>query len=792
LKKYIFFSVLLSHAALASDIVPQSYQASDNTYRPVTITSSLDSTGKPVVNAYRGSDGQWHRTVVSVQTCGLDAKGQPMVCPPSSVDAGTLTNYIQKSQIGVSNGVAGLDTTGNVTNPVVQAAGVPSFAHSPTTVASPSTATIAGLLWSSPTTHEPLVHLGVPQQDENGQRFGIDPDSLQIGGDYVQDFPGDGLSFVRPDGYSGRGSLASASINCHPYGNYDAAVCLHIMNAAGGREASRSPVGAGLESSTAALASYSAFENVLLELDTNVPAPRLMLQNVTYDATHIWMPGCGPSDSTTKTCIPLTGEQIAQLRIGMTVTTNSIPKSDVGKNVLGAKEDRTVPYSYLYSAFIDSWDASGKSITIRPGWAVMGDPTDTSTVPPLDSLDVAWTQYAVPTVFLGAEAKDFTEHHVIMNSYNGSGGYSLPINQIAHAFSDGETDFQNFSPVDYSDAFQGPTISYSTGNTTQVPTLDGNCNPISGAPSVTRYVNMDPKTHDILNKDACGQPDGHGAYPTADSYGLFVAGGFGTGGGSLLRLTGMGGEREIDAGSLQSFAPQPVGETSGDTREINEAIGQSNGNRIRLATWLQRESDGANGWYNTSLNFGGWIDGTSQNQWAGTTLSGSSMARMSWNSGSNLGGLDFFANNGTDILQLKGDGSTNVLGALNVTGGASFASQLAALNNFVMRGVEYLQTSDGTNQFSLTPGAGGMLTLNPIQSGGGFIINTPTTINNSLKVSGYIESGSYTIDTLPTGLPDGSNVWCSDCVLNNIKGEEVYWHISASKWTDSQNQDVKN
>ncbi|MFT8956644.1 MAG: hypothetical protein ABF917_03015 [Gluconobacter oxydans] len=58
---------------------------------------------------------------------------------------------------------------------------------------------------------------------------------------------------------------------------------------------------------------------------------------------------------------------------------------------------------------------------------------------------------------------------------------------------------------------------------------------------------------------------------------------------------------------------------------------------------------------------------------------------------------------------------------------------------------------------------------------------------------GAIRQASYTLASLPTANEtDGNHLWCSDCKLNSITGVEVYWHASAAKWTDSQNNSLSN
>lgn len=45
--------------------------------------------------------------------------------------------------------------------------------------------------------------------------------------------------------------------------------------------------------------------------------------------------------------------------------------------------------------------------------------------------------------------------------------------------------------------------------------------------------------------------------------------------------------------------------------------------------------------------------------------------------------------------------------------------------------------------------------------------------------------------TLPKGVPDGTSMWCADCVKNAITGVVVYYHAKERVWTDADNQIVK-
>lgn len=596
---------------------------------------------------------------------------------------------VQQATINAANGVAGLDGGGNVTSPLK---------------ADKS-------MWVQKSNGD-VITSSQPVDYNDPTHWGIDPDGYQFGGALGADILGQGA----PPG--SRGTLGSNRINCHPYGNYDAGACLTVVNASRRREQARAPIGGGLESSVANISNYYGFENVVAELDSNSPDARMIIQGVSYDATHVYMSGCGPSSSTV--CIPLTSAQMAQLRIGMSITTNSLY---AGMPAYTPGSQSTLPQAGLYQAFVQNWDPSGKSITITPGWAVPRSGNGAVGQIPSSTLDTYWTNYNTPTVFLGAEHKDFIGHSVVY--YNPTLDASgTPKSSLVHNLEWWEVDMVNQASADYMASFHGLTLSYS------------------GAKK-----------------------------PTSDSYGLFIGGGFGTGGGSLLRITGKAGENEINANSLKMFASYPVPSASTSTVEIGEMQGQSDGNKLRLVNYLRRESDGGNGWKNTSYNLGVFVDGSQGNASIGQPLSGTQMARIAWNYGSNLGGLDFFTNNGLDVLTLSGSGNALINGTFVTSGQATFNGQILAASNAITRGTHYFQTADGKNQFALVSGDNGSITLNSLNNGK-MIVNSGTAFNSTLQI--------------PFGTPSSSTASCTRGQME-MDTNYIYTCVATNTWHRTSN-----
>jgi len=687
-----------------------------------------------------------------MQACGLDSAGHPLSCPPV------------------------LNASGSIAAPFANFSG----------------------LTSDVASKDPIVRLE-PTTNTSG-RWAIDPDGMQVGGDYVPDVAGQGAAS------GSRGTLGSIRLSCHPYGNYDAGACLTIQDTAFGREGSRAGIGAGLESSVAALASYQSFENVLINLGTSAAPSRLALQNVTYDATHIYAPGCQPSgvataSGTPSSCTPWTASQMGQFRDGMTITTNSIDPNNTAFFAPGTQ--RVNPPNWgLYAAFVSSWDPAGRWIAIQPGWTIPGAGNAASgQVPSVSQLDSVMTNYKVPTVFLGGEEKDFGM--VTQLAYNpqlDSTGHPTTI--VPRSFEREEVDTTDYGQIDYNVSWHGFTIAHSVANTTTVPLLDSNCkqqyDPSGNAQHTTRYVTRDPKTY-LVSLDSCGQPNGHGVYPTSDSYGLFVAGGFGMGGGSLLRLTAGAGEHEINSTVFNTYGMGEAANAVGDMWEIGEFDGQADSNHLRLVNWVQRTNTNSSGWMSNEYDLGLWVDGDAMNPWAGTTLSGSPMARIAFNHGTNLGGMDLIANNGTDVLSLNGAGNATVNASLstggNITAGGQIISTLAIIDqgsNF------YFQGSDGTNWSHFGADANGNIYVQSNVGSGAVQVGMPMSVSGVMTAQsgvvvsgGVVQEANFTYASLPGNVSAGSHVFCSNCYIGSgSKG--VIALYNGGSWTGMSGEALRH
>ncbi len=450
------------------------------------------------------------------------------------------------------------------------------------------------------------------------RQWGIDPNSLQLGGAVAADYLGQGAPPHQ------RGASSSLTIHAMPYGNYDSAAALSIIVDAKRRESSRDGIGAGLESGDGAgpvgpLSAYPDFEAVnLYSLTHSADAP-LILQHVTYDAHHIY-----PHPA-------LTPAQRAQLRFGMNVISNStdpgLPAPSPGKTPL-------LPLMNTYGGFIDGWSADGSAIHVI-GWTVLGGHDPHGGQVPGDRLDTRWTHYQTKTCFLGAATKDFLNVWVMgFDPTRDADG--TPTTSLVHRFEGLELDMYNEARSDYEASFHGLTINYSP--------------------------------HTYLDKGTSRQ---RAVRPAADSYDMLLGG---DGIQNILRLTGGPSSTEIDGTTLHvdgntGIPPQATGR---DTRtEELESMTEAEGNRLRMVVWGQR-NDAEQGWRSVTMNVGLIVDGA-----VGNPAAGSPMGKVSFNPPGHPGGISLLTADGSGLTVENGGGvsfSTRSFRMLprNAAGGTNF------------------------------------------------------------------------------------------------------------------------
>lgn len=277
-----------------------------------------------------------------------------------------------------------------------------------------------------------------------------------------------------------------------------------------------------------------------------------------------------------------------------------------------------------------------------------------------------------------------------------------------------------------------------------------------------------------------------GNIPSQDSYALSLSGIWPEGMRVWLANTG----RDIDGDAFTIEPRIGPAATIGAKKEMAEFIQEPSANIGYLERFkLWQQVDGLNG----TLNGRPVSNGTDTSYWMGPRQSSTKYNIDGWYEsavvfnpgwaksgialcGSKAAGTDTSASGGTGqyCLTVSTTGDASVSGNMEVIGDAVF-DQAASFNaNTNIKLGKSINFSDASGRligflYGSTDGS--------IHSAGVFTAN-------GLVVS------STSLNSLGAGTIDGQQRWCSNCKLNGITGVEAYWHSSASKWTDSQNNDL--
>ncbi|MQR98639.1 hypothetical protein [Gluconobacter aidae] len=705
LKKLIFFCALLSSPALASDVIPQTYRATDNQYHTVNITSTLDATGKPVVGAYQDLTGQWHATTVSVQTCGLDADNHPLPCTATATDS-TLESYLQKSAISVANGVAGLDSWGDVTSPLT-----------------------SGADW-----------LGAWQKNvQSVDAYAQGYESALFGGQ------------VKTGENNGTYMPRSLLVQSDPYGPYSTgcgvgvAMTGSVYNSQYPISEQDPRVGAA---AVVGVGGYDTVANCILV--SNMPA-RLILTATGYTAASVQL------------ATPLTAAQAAQIHPNMYITTNSPNPALTPTATAGQLSPKN-----LYAGFVSAQPATGATSISVYAWDVPGIGTKASgQIPQTETLDTVWSARSAPTVFLGGGAAGSAFGNNLFFSLNAADLTPSTTNQsLIHQITPTEIDLDIINGTAPANSIDWQGISMNAGN----------------------------------------QP----AALTTDSRQIFLGGNI----NHHLQFDGGSGNWLIDGDNISVPSTKNQSISSTNTAQIYQEWDQwvSSANKMRFLLWNAFGNPSATaGWQQSVVHLGPSVDGDPQ---VAGDPGGSKQADLEWNVAGNYGSLSICGYASACGFRVNGNGSVAISNGLDVASdsylenGHTFYIKAATLSNNLQAG----WCAPGSYMMALCTNVGAGVALAASgdleSSGGSSSSNFSTTGNLSgLHADGHgnwntttdtadggaFRQASYTLASLPTANEtDGNHLWCSDCKLNSITGVEVYWHASAAKWTDSQNNTLAN
>lgn len=352
-----------------ADSAPLSYKTSDGKTLVTTITSDLKSDGTPVVTAYRDGNGEWKKTTVTQQICGVDSSGSPIACPaPALLLSDTLKNYIPASAINQASGVAGLNVNNSLTAPLE----------------TPGSLIAQGLIqFGKAPSSKPNIVQGIPTSWDGA----ILPSTLVIGG-------------------IGKGDAAPVKITTPLIGHGDWAGCVLNVQDASFEQFAR--CGAGLDDGVVGMFK-TVNSTALLEAGTDIA-----------------------SASGTHYAVTLAGQSIT-LRPMLTAEDAALvyPRARIYTNWRNGMQD-TAPtstntpalwYGYV-GTLTNGTDATGSytqiSILSNPdtwqiGWT-KNDGTVTTTSPGQNDGDIRDTfvsQYSTDAVFIGQAGKKFVFNTMI-------------------------------------------------------------------------------------------------------------------------------------------------------------------------------------------------------------------------------------------------------------------------------------------------------------------------------------------------------------------------------------------
>ncbi|MFT8490151.1 MAG: hypothetical protein ABF672_06350 [Gluconobacter oxydans] len=345
----------------------------------------------------------------------------------------TASAAIPKAQIGVADGVAGLDGNARVASPVWS----PSLTSSPVTSAG----------------GQPIINAGrFPIFTTVGEATASDPwlspDAVEIGGLPVGGWAANGSA------NSQRARPGSLVVAGQPWGPYNAATLESLLmdpkiDPQNGVCSGDWRQGVGNSCGGDGVAQYVGVNNVQAMIVGDVSS---------FTATSVIL----------KT--PLTGDQIDQLRVGMYITTNIINTTTIPSTTRTDSWGNTMlPQQNYYMGNITGWSADGTTINVV-GWDIpWGSSHPSGQIPQQitgDAIDTWTSNYGYPVVFIG-NPNDASGRNIYVN-YDGTRSGDDPTaatqtvgqaKATAHALSGDEIDLRYWGTRPNEVHLDGLTIS---------------------------------------------------------------------------------------------------------------------------------------------------------------------------------------------------------------------------------------------------------------------------------------------------------------------------------------------
>ncbi|MDI6652176.1 hypothetical protein QMA67_04350 [Gluconobacter japonicus] len=702
------------------------YRDSSGVNKPILFTTTTSNTNLLKSLSYKDNNGEWKQVTVTEQICGTDTDNKPIICNP-----------IATNMIGSANGIAGLDDKSRLTSSIL----------SDSIITGPRIdGTVLSTVYSSIN----------PQLTANG-----DGPFYWWDGNSIMRIGGTPITLPHSPYGSQAGTYESLVLSGVPNGGYTAgcALCL-FMEPNRIKQAAISAVDfqGGTIPSADGVQLYAGPVNANFDL---------ILPVASYTATSVTISGT------------LTSTELSHIQPMMTIFTNS--------KIPGVTATTPGEPDY-YMGVVKSVSTTGNSTTINVyGW---GEQLHKSTgeVPSITSLETYfWTNQTTPVVGIGGFNKTFARN--VYMSYDGSkaGATGTAATSLIHEFTGEEMDFN------VSNETRTGAVSFA-GYGVSINMPPDHTNVLTHGSSDFYAGGNAP--HHFLAGDSC-YLDASGYYDQSAFEGL---------------ATWIGGACQL--GSLETTLGRY-------DQEVAEFDGRTTGSPDFRMMYQVSESVKGSGTAVTNIvpKLGVVIGG----EHGLGVDTGSEQANIQWNWNSYYGGLAFCGYGKNCGLVLDGNGvphiaQSGLIGGSGLTIGKQPGGHVAGLGEYVDTdyAANLLEIMRGTISDLTLDTAGNLILAGNVSAGlGGQFILTPATgagagVGNYLTTDGYanltvhasnggastiiagrtIETATYTLNSLPSASHDGEHAWCSDCQLNGIIGVEAYWHTSASKWTDSQNNNL--
>lgn len=519
------------------------------------------------------------------------------------------------------------------------------------------------------------------------------------------------------------------------------------------------------------------------------------------------LPVSGYTATTVQLSAPLTASQAARIHPNMYITTNSPNTALTVSNTAGE-----LPKKNLYAAYVRTAPATGDTSITVWAWDVPGLGTGVAgQVPQTVTLDTVWSKYSVPVVFLGGGAA---------GSMFGSNWFfslqaadltpSATTQSLIHQITPLELDgpfIQGGTAPNNSVDWQG--ISMNAGNQPAALTTDSRQFLIGG--NINHHIQFDGGAGNWLI-------DGDNAYlpslknqslSSGNPAQLYQEWDQWIGGANRIRFllwnsfsnpaAPIGWEQAVvHLGPTVDGDPVQQGDPGGSKQADLEWNVGGNYGSISLCGFAASCGLRVNG--DGTVNISGAVSAGAINSSSLTStgaVSGKSLTATTDVSGAsaNISGqttTGTLVTNGDTVLM---SGAKLWIRPVTLNNGlmgawcAPDSYTLATCSNIgasiTLRVSGDLQSSNGSNDPFW--GANGNLSGFHPDGHGNWSTTTDTTNGGAFR------DAAYTLASLPTANEtDGNHLWCSDCKLNSITGVEVYWHASAAKWTDGQNNALAN